>query len=55
MGPLSRQVAVGAGASRGGGRAILALPTDPNVLPKTGKILRLRDLAQEYGFEDMER
>lgn len=34
-----------------GGRAILALATDPNVLQKTGKVLRVRDLAQEYGFE----
>src|SRR5215216_2776725 len=37
-----------------GGRAVLALATDPNILEKTGKILRTRDLAQEYGFEDME-
>jgi hypothetical protein len=35
-----------------GGRAVLALATDPNVLEKTGKILRVRDLAREYGFED---
>lgn len=35
-----------------GGRAVLALATDPNVLQRTGKILRVRDLAQEYGFED---
>jgi NAD(P)-dependent dehydrogenase (short-subunit alcohol dehydrogenase family) len=35
-----------------GGRAVLALANDPNVLQKTGKIFRVRDLAQEYGFED---
>ncbi len=35
-----------------GGRAVLALATDPNVLQKTGKIFRVRDLAEEYGFED---
>jgi len=35
-----------------GGRAVLALATDPDVLQKTGKILRVRDLANEYGFED---
>jgi NAD(P)-dependent dehydrogenase (short-subunit alcohol dehydrogenase family) len=35
-----------------GGQAVLALATDPNVLQKTGKIFRVRDLAQEYGFED---
>lgn len=35
-----------------GGRAVLALATDPNVLKKTGKIFRVRDLAQEYEFED---
>ena len=38
-----------------GGRAVLALTTDPNVLQKTGKIFRVRDLAQEYGFEDVDR
>jgi NAD(P)-dependent dehydrogenase (short-subunit alcohol dehydrogenase family) len=38
-----------------GGRAVLALATDPNLLQKTGKILRTRDLAQEYGFGDVER
>ncbi|HEY3473142.1 MAG TPA: SDR family NAD(P)-dependent oxidoreductase [Anaerolineales bacterium] len=37
-----------------GGRAVLALATDPDVLEKTGKILRVRDLAQEYGFQDSE-
>lgn len=37
-----------------GGRAILALANDPNVLQKTGKVFRVRDLAQEYGFEDID-
>jgi Dehydrogenases with different specificities (related to short-chain alcohol dehydrogenases) len=37
-----------------GGRAVLALATDPNILQKTGKVFRVRDLAQEYGFEDVE-
>jgi NAD(P)-dependent dehydrogenase (short-subunit alcohol dehydrogenase family) len=37
-----------------GGRAVLALATDPNVLEKTGKIYRVRDLAGEYGFKDVE-
>jgi NAD(P)-dependent dehydrogenase (short-subunit alcohol dehydrogenase family) len=36
-----------------GGRAVLALVTDPHVMQKTGKILRVRDLAQEYGFKDI--
>lgn len=35
-----------------GGRAVLALATDPDVLQKTGKIFRVRDMAQEYGFDD---
>lgn len=35
-----------------GGRVILALATDPNVLEKTGKVFRVHDLAQEYGIED---
>lgn len=34
-----------------GGRAVLALATDPQVMEKTGQILRVRDLAKEYGFE----
>ena len=37
-----------------GGRALLALATDPRVLQKTGQILRVRDLADEYGFEDID-
>ena len=35
-----------------GGRAVLALVNDPTLLEKTGKIFRVRDLAQEYRFED---
>jgi NAD(P)-dependent dehydrogenase (short-subunit alcohol dehydrogenase family) len=35
-----------------GGQAVLALANDPDVLQKTGKIFRVRDLAQAYGFED---
>lgn len=35
-----------------GGRAVIALATDPDVLQKTGKIFRVHDLAQEYGFKD---
>jgi NAD(P)-dependent dehydrogenase (short-subunit alcohol dehydrogenase family) len=37
-----------------GGRAVLALVNDPAILEKTGKLFRVRDLAQEYGFEDLE-
>ena len=37
-----------------GGRAVLALATDPDIMQKTGNILRTRDLAQEYGFEDIQ-
>lgn len=35
-----------------GGRAVVALATDPYILQKTGKIFRVRDLAQEYDFDD---
>jgi NAD(P)-dependent dehydrogenase (short-subunit alcohol dehydrogenase family) len=38
-----------------GGRAVLALANDPHVMQKTGKILRVRDLANEYGFEDVQK
>jgi NAD(P)-dependent dehydrogenase (short-subunit alcohol dehydrogenase family) len=34
------------------GRAVLALATDPDVLRKSGQILRTYDLAHEYGFTD---
>lgn len=36
------------------GRAVRALATDPHILQKTGKVFRVHDLAQEYGFEDVE-
>jgi hypothetical protein len=38
-----------------GGRAVPALVNDPKIWEKTGKIFRVRDLAQEYEFEDVER
>jgi NAD(P)-dependent dehydrogenase (short-subunit alcohol dehydrogenase family) len=34
------------------GRAVLALATDPDVMRKSGQILRTRDLAHAYGFTD---
>lgn len=37
-----------------GGRAVLALVKDPEVLKKTGKVFRVRELAQEYGFDDVD-
>jgi NAD(P)-dependent dehydrogenase (short-subunit alcohol dehydrogenase family) len=37
-----------------GGRTVLALANDPDVLEKTGKIFRVRDLAQEYGLDDID-
>lgn len=37
------------------GRATVALASDPNVLTKTGKILITGELAQEYGFMDLDR
>jgi NAD(P)-dependent dehydrogenase (short-subunit alcohol dehydrogenase family) len=36
------------------GRAVAALAADANVLEKTGKILFVADLAQEYGFTDVD-
>ena len=36
------------------GRAVLALATDPDVMTKTGQILRTRDLAREYRFTDLD-
>lgn len=34
------------------GRAVVALATDPNVMKKSGQVLTVGDLAQEYGFVD---
>ncbi len=34
------------------GRAVAALAADPQVLQKTGRILRVTELAKEYGFSE---
>lgn len=34
------------------GRAVVALAADPEVMAKTGRVLRVGDLALEYGFTD---
>ena len=36
------------------GRAVVALAKDPNVLGKVGKVRFVGDLAQEYGFTDID-
>jgi NAD(P)-dependent dehydrogenase (short-subunit alcohol dehydrogenase family) len=36
------------------GRAVVALATDPKVMNKSGNILTVGDLAQEYGFTDID-
>lgn len=36
------------------GRAVVALATDLKVMEKSGKILRVGDLAREYGFTDVD-
>lgn len=36
------------------GRAVAALAADANVLNKTGEVLRVGDLAREYGFTDID-
>jgi NAD(P)-dependent dehydrogenase (short-subunit alcohol dehydrogenase family) len=36
------------------GRAIAALAADPAVLERTGRVLRVADLAREYGFTDID-
>ncbi len=36
------------------GRAIVALATDPQVIDKSGQTLRVGDLANEYGFTDID-
>jgi NAD(P)-dependent dehydrogenase (short-subunit alcohol dehydrogenase family) len=36
------------------GRAVAALAADPQVIAKTGQVLRVGDLAREYGFTDID-
>ncbi|AEG91279.1 dehydrogenases with different specificities (related to short-chain alcohol dehydrogenases)-like protein [Ramlibacter tataouinensis TTB310] len=36
------------------GRAVAALAADPQVLARTGQVLRVADLAVEYGFTDID-
>ena len=36
------------------GRAVAALAADPQVLAKTGALLYVADLADEYGFTDVD-
>jgi NAD(P)-dependent dehydrogenase (short-subunit alcohol dehydrogenase family) len=36
------------------GRAVVALATDPDVMEKTGSVLRTRRLGPEYGFTDVD-
>jgi hypothetical protein len=36
------------------GRAVAALAADPGIMDKTGRTLRVGDLALEYGFTDID-
>jgi len=36
------------------GRAVAALAADPNVLEQSGRVLRVGDLAERYGFVDVD-
>lgn len=36
------------------GRAIAALASDPRIMERTGEVLRVGDLAREYGFTDVD-
>lgn len=36
------------------GRAVVALATDEQVMKKSGRVLRVGDLAEEYGFTDID-
>ena len=36
------------------GRAVVALASDPNIMQKSGQTLTVGDLAQEYGFTDVD-
>ncbi len=36
------------------GRAVVALTSDPNIMNKSGSVLAVGDLADEYGFDDID-
>jgi hypothetical protein len=36
------------------GRAVCALATDPDVMERTGKVWVVAELAEEYGFTDVD-
>ena len=36
------------------GRAVVALAADPKVMGRSGAVLRVGDLAREYGFTDID-
>jgi NAD(P)-dependent dehydrogenase (short-subunit alcohol dehydrogenase family) len=36
------------------GRAVVALAADTRILERTGQVLRVADLAREYGFTDVD-
>jgi NAD(P)-dependent dehydrogenase (short-subunit alcohol dehydrogenase family) len=36
------------------GRAVVALARDPDVAAKSGRLLRVSDMAREYGFTDVD-
>lgn len=44
----------GSESTRYAGRAVVALATDPNVMEKTGQLLKTRKLGREYGFTDVD-
>src|SRR6185503_3162533 len=36
------------------GRAVVAIASDPSVLEESGKVLAVGDLAEKYGFNDID-
>jgi NAD(P)-dependent dehydrogenase (short-subunit alcohol dehydrogenase family) len=36
------------------GRAVVALAADPNIMAKSGRVLAVGDVADEYGFTDID-
>lgn len=50
----SRPELAGTESPRYVGRAVAALAADPRVLDRTGQVLRVGDLAAEYGFTDVD-
>ena len=52
--PLARRIMEHGESAEFAGRAVVGLATDPNIMQKSGKLHLVAELAQEYGFTDVD-